>query len=181
MRDAVSIELPAWAKVTPGRAAHIARVTTLLESWADDMALGAEAAAAWRDAGRWHDALRDAPEDELRTLLNDRTTSAPLLHGPAAAARLERDGEERQDVLGAIAHHTVGHVDWERTGRALYMADYLEPGRPFARAERGRLADAVPREFDRTFREVVRLRVEWTLREGHDLHPHTVALWNATR
>ncbi len=181
MHDVVSIELPAWANVTPRRAAHIARVTALLERWADTMGLDAEFAAAWRDAGRWHDALRDAPEDQLRTLLDDATTSAPLLHGPAAALHLERDGETRRDVLDAIAHHTVGHVEWVRTGRALYMADYLEPGRPFARAERARLSDEVPNAFDRTFREVVRQRVAWTSREGHDLDPRTVVLWNAIR
>jgi 2-amino-4-hydroxy-6-hydroxymethyldihydropteridine diphosphokinase len=181
MHDAASIELPAWAQVRPGRAAHIARVTALLEQWARTMALDSAIANAWRDAGRGHDALRDAPESELRVMLNDYTTPAPLLHGPAAAKRFAADGETRQDVLEAIAHHTVGHPEWGRTGRALYMADYLEPGRPFARAERARLAATVPNDFDATFREVVRQRVERAQSDGHGLHPQTAALWNAIR
>jgi 2-amino-4-hydroxy-6-hydroxymethyldihydropteridine diphosphokinase len=181
MRDAGSIELPPWARVKPGRATHIARVTDLLARWAKSMSLDTETAAAWRDAGRCHDALRDAPEPELRAMLDDYTTPAALLHGPAAAKQLAADGERRHDVLEAIAHHTVGHPAWGRTGRALYMADYLEPGRPFARAERAVLAAAVPGDFDVTFREVLRQRVEWALREGHGLHPQTAALWNAIR
>lgn len=181
MRDAASIDLPAWARVTPLRAAHIARVTGLLVSWAQALALDVATAAAWRDAGRWHDALRDASESELRALLDDATTAAPLLHGPAAARRLALDGETRQDVLDAIAWHTVGSLDWGSTGRALYMADYLDPGRESARDERAVLAAAVPGEFDATFREVVRQRVQWAQREGHALHPSTSSLWNAIR
>src|SRR5688500_17513514 len=129
MRAVASIELPAWARVSPSRAAHIERVTDLLESWSSAMSLDQGSAQRWRDAGQWHDALRDAPEHELRALLDDHDTPGPLLHGPAAARRLRDDGEPRVDVLEAIAHHTVGSVDWNRTGRALYMADYLEPGR----------------------------------------------------
>ena len=181
MRDVASIELPAWARVTPLRATHIARVTDLLVSWAQALAFDAATAAAWRDAGRWHDALRDASESDLRALLDDATTAAPLLHGPAAARHLALGGETRQDVLDAIAWHTVGSVDWGTTGRALYMADYLEPGRDFARDERAILAASVPDEFEATFREVVRQRVQWTQREGHALHPNTLSLWNAIR
>src|SRR5687768_5707194 len=136
MRAVASIELPVWAQVEPGRAAHIARVTALLTRWAETMSLDTATAAAWYDAGRCHDALRDAPESELRAMLDDYTTPAPLLHGPAAAKQLAADGEMRHDVLEAIAHHTIGHPDWGRTGKALYMADYLEPGRPFARTQR---------------------------------------------
>ena len=181
MRDVASIDLPTWARVSPRRAAHIARVTGLLEQWSETMSLDPETAAAWRDAGRWHDALRDAPESELRSLLEDHATPAPLLHGPAAAKRLAAEGEMRSDVLDAIAHHTLGSAAWESTGRALYMADYLEPGRSFAQEMRAELARRVPAEFESVFREVVRQRVEWTQRDGHELHERTRALWEAVR
>ncbi len=182
MSGAASIELPAWACVGERRRAHIERVTALIAAWADAMRLGGEERAAWRDAALWHDALRDAPEEELRALVPDAPdTPAKMLHGPAAATRLAREGERRIDVLEAIRWHTVGHAEWARTGRALYMADFLEPGRPFERADRAYLAQRVPDDFDATFREVVRMRLEWALREGHELYPETVALWNSVR
>src|SRR5687768_14515263 len=181
MRVAASTELPSWARVSAARTEHIARVMTLLDSWARTMRVGPDETAAWRDAGRLHDALRDAPEAELRAIVGDDTMHAALLHGPAAAARLAAEGERRADLLAAVAHHTVGHAAWARTGRALYMADYLEPGRPFARAERAYLAAQAPNDFSGTFREVVRHRLQRSVREGVELHPQTIELWNSIR
>ncbi|MCC6319442.1 MAG: hypothetical protein IT361_17355 [Gemmatimonadaceae bacterium] len=173
--------LPAWACVSERRAAHIARVTALLDRWAVALSLEARERAAWHDVGRWHDALRDAPVDVLRHLANEDRLPERVLHGPAAAARLAQDGETREDVLHAIRWHTLGSPDWGRLGRALFMADFLEPGRPFAQEDRAFLASMVAVDFDGVFRQVVRLRLEWTLREGKSLFPETVALWNAVR
>ncbi|MBL0941098.1 MAG: hypothetical protein IBJ03_19625 [Gemmatimonadaceae bacterium] len=173
------VELPSWASVSPKRHAHITRVTDLLDRWSVELGVDSTERMAWHDAGRWHDALRDLSEDDLRAATGDMNSPVGLLHGPAAADRLAREGEKRIDVLEAIRWHTVGHASWSRTGRALYMADFLEPGRPFMQADRAYLADRVAASFDDTFRQVVRLRLEWTLREGKQMHPPTVALWNS--
>ena len=173
--------LPEWAQVSERRRAHIARVTALLVRWGEALALPAEERVAWRDAGLLHDALRDAPEAELRHLAGDHTSPMEILHGPAAATLLPERGERREALLEAVRWHTLGSPEWDRVGRALFMADYLEPGRPFARVERAFLAEMVPRDFDAVFREVLRNRLEWTLREDKTLHPGTVMLWNQTR
>lgn len=174
-------ELPPWARASERRRAHIARVTALLVAWSEALALPDEERRSWRDAGLLHDALRDAPELELRGLTRDETSPVEILHGPAAAVRLRADGETREALLDAVRWHTLGYPHWAPVGRALFMADYLEPGRPFARAERAFLAAMAPRDFDAVFREVLRSRLEWTLREGKTLHAETVALWNAVR
>jgi HD superfamily phosphohydrolase YqeK len=160
-------ELPAWARVSAKRVAHIGRVTALLDEWARGLALPPAEARAWHDAGVFHDALRDAPEHELRDLARDRSDyTTEMLHGPAAAARMAADGETRPELLDAVRFHTVGSPSWGRLGRALYMADYLEPGRKFSRRDRAYLAAQVPHDFDATFRQVLRARLEWSLREG---------------
>jgi HD superfamily phosphohydrolase YqeK len=181
MPSAASTELPAWAEVGEKRRAHIERVTAVLDAWAARLALDAASAQAWHDVGLWHDALRDAPDETLRSLSADAESPVELLHGPAVAARLEQIGEPRSEVLLAVRWHTVGHPEWGAVGRALYMADFLEPGRKFMQAERGFLAAHVPLDFDGVFREVVRRRLEWSLREGKRLFPETVAMWNAVR
>ena len=172
------LALPSWARVSERRRAHIARVTALLDAWAVALGLSAIQARDWHDVGIWHDALRDADESELRQWAGDAPWPLSVLHGPAAAARLTNEGESRREVLEAIRWHTLGHPAWGRTGRALYMADFLEPERPFARAERAFLARCVPGDFDGVFRQVVQLRLEWTLREGKPVFPETAALWN---
>jgi HD superfamily phosphohydrolase YqeK len=174
--------LPAWAQVGEKRRAHIARVTALLDRWAVEMSLSADEALAWHDAGRLHDALRDAPESDLRGMVRGTSfadSPAGVLHGPAAAARLEAEGENRAGVILAVRWHTVGNAAWDHTGRALFMADFLEPGRGFMKHDRAFLASLLPRDFDGVFRQVVRMRLDWTLREGKPLFPESVVLWNS--
>lgn len=173
--------LPSWAEVSDKRRAHIARVTALLDRWAEQLHLPPDDAQAWHDAGRWHDALRDASPETLRSYVDGTDRPVETLHGPAAAVRLVREGETRGELLDAIRWHTVGHAGWSAVGRALYMADFLEPGRQFARADRAFLADHLVHDFDGVFRQVVRMRIEWTVREGKSLFPETVALWNQVR
>ncbi len=84
-------------------------------------------------------------------------------------------------MLDAVRYHTIGYLDWDRTGRALFMADFLEPGRNFARRDRAFLAAQVPTDFDGVFRQVLRARLEHSLREGFSLFPETVDLWNVVR
>lgn len=175
------IELPSWAIVTDKRRAHIARVVALLRTWAQALALSPVEEQAWVDAGAWHDALRDADEPTLRADTGDHHRPFGMLHGPAAANRLAAQGESRHDVLDAVRWHTVGQSGWSRVGRALYMADFLEPGRLFMQADRAFLAGCVPVAFDQVFRQVVRMRLEWAIREGKGLAPETVALWDHVR
>ena len=174
-------QLPEWAIASPKRREHIARVTALLDSWADALSIRTTERAEWHDAGLLHDSLRDADEPMLRALTNDAAAPMEILHGPAAAAHLESFGESRRDVLDAIRWHTLGNPGWARTGQALFMADFLEPGRKFMVSERAWLAQMVPGDFSGVFRQVVKCRLEWSLREGKGLHPETVAMWNQVR
>jgi HD superfamily phosphohydrolase YqeK len=179
--NAAELELPAWGIASSKRRAHIARVIELASSWADAMRIDQAERDAWRDAARWHDALRDASETQLRTIVPHLDWPASLLHGPAAATRLAEDGERRTSVLEAIFWHTAGSARWDRTGRALYMADFLEPGRQFERKERARLAANVAGDFDRTFRDVVKMRLGERIASGEQLRVETAALWNSVQ
>ena len=177
----MNLELPSWAQVSDKRRNHIRRVVALLEQWAELMCPSAQERRDWLDAGTWHDALRDAPREELRRLAGEAPYEPEMLHGPAAAEQLIHEGERRINVLDAIRYHTVGSPAWDRTGRALYMADFLEAGRSFSKEDRAFLSAQVPHDFDGVFRQVVRMRLVYALNEGHTLFPETVQLWNSIR
>src|SRR5689334_8798170 len=101
------IELPSWAQVSEKRRAHIERVAALMERWAVEMAVSDNERRDWLDAARYHDALRDAPREVLKRLAGDAPYEPEMLHGPAAAAKLALEGEQRAAVLDAIRYHTV--------------------------------------------------------------------------
>jgi 2-amino-4-hydroxy-6-hydroxymethyldihydropteridine diphosphokinase len=176
--SARALDLPAWAVVKPERKEHIARVAALMESWAQAAGLGAEERARRHRAAVLHDALRDADPETLRGPVGeDARLPQALWHGPAAAALAERHGEKDAGVLAAVRWHTLGWREWDEVGRALYLADYLEPGRTHD-ADRAALAARVPQQFDAVLREVAARRVGWLLRTGKPIARQTWDFWN---
>ncbi len=171
--------LPSWAVVTPERAAHVARVVALLEHWADARAIDRVERDRWSRAGWLHDALRDAPDAELHRWAPTVDGPRALLHGPAAAARAALEGEHDDDVLSAVRHHTLGWPGWAEVGRALYAADFLEPGRPFDREQRAALASRFPDDPEAVLREVIKRRIIFHAGKGREPRPETLAFLEA--
>jgi HD superfamily phosphohydrolase YqeK len=167
--------LPEWARLSPRRRAHVERVARLMGEWADALALPAAEAERWRAAGWLHDALREEPPEALRPLVPPEFRELPpkLLHGPAAAERLRGDADP--ELLDAVRYHTLGSPRFGRLGRALYLADFLEPGRTFRPEWTTALRARMPAEMDRVLREVVEARVARVLGQDGTLHPETLA------
>ncbi|MDX2207080.1 MAG: hypothetical protein SFU57_05510 [Gemmatimonadales bacterium] len=171
--------LPTWAVVTPKRREHVRRVVGLLRDWATALRLSSREAAQWQRAGWLHDALRDADEAELRRWAPTAPHIVELLHGPAAAARAELEGETDDDVLSAVRWHSIGWAGWGAVGRALYCADFLEPGRTFDAAVRAALADRFPDDPDAVVAEVASRRLTYARAEGWVLPPEAIAFGEA--
>ena len=158
--------LPPWATVTPERRAHVERVAALLSTWAAALRVPDAERARWLRAAWLHDALRDAPAAD------------ELAHGPMAADRAAQDGERDRGVLDAVRYHSLGYAEWDDVGKMLYLADYLEPGRPFDRELRGGLAARVRAERDAVLREVAARRITRVVDSGWPLVRETVDFWN---
>lgn len=171
--------LPDWAAAGPERRAHIERVAALLRSWADALRLPPAERDEWVAAAYLHDALREAPPEALRSELPEefRGLPGPLLHGPAVAERLAGVADTR--LLDAIRYHTIGHPCLGRLGRALYLADFLEPGRDFETEWRGKLAARMPGGMDAVLVEVVAARLQHLVHGRKPIHPHTAAFWSS--
>jgi HD superfamily phosphohydrolase YqeK len=171
--------MPTWAVVTPDRLAHIERVAQLVASWAEAMGVPDSERNRWLRAVWLHDALRDAPLEELERWAPTAPGPAEVRHGPAGAARAKADGETDRGVLDAVRYHSVGLAEWDMVGRVLFAADYLEPGRPHDRANRDALAARFPRDSGAVLREVARLRLSHWVNSGFPLSDPTVRFWNS--
>jgi len=178
---AASGALPEWAVATDRRRAHMERVRDLLDAWATELGLEEEDRIRWRSVGLLHDALRDEDPERLRVRVPPslRSLPGPLLHGPAAAERLRVDGVLDGELLRAVAYHTVGDAAFGRLGRALYAADFLEPGRDFLPEWRAELRGRMPEELDRVVFEIARARIANLVERGSPVHERTIGFWNA--
>jgi HD superfamily phosphohydrolase YqeK len=171
--------LPTWAMVSPARREHIGRVAALADRWAREMRVPERERHRWLRAVWLHDALRDAPEDELQRWAANGPGPVELRHGPASAARAEAEGETDRGVLDAVRFHSIGYTEWDMVGRILYCADYLEPGRQFAREWRAELAARLPAQPSRVIREVATARVGHLVSSGRPILEPTVRFWNS--
>lgn len=155
------------------------RVAALLDTWAQRMDLPERERVRWAAAGWLHDALKDADPARLRDEVPPRFRDVPdsLLHGPAVAERLT--GEADASFLDAVRYHTIGHPRLDRLGRALYLADFLEPGRDFEPQWRGLLRDRVPEAMEEVLPEVVAARIRHLIEERRPLRPETASFWSS--
>ena len=174
-------ELPPWADVSTKRADHIERVRLLLAEWAEAAGVTEDDAKRWRAAGTLHDALHDAPPKELRTQVAEHFADLPgkMLHGPACVARLRGEGVDDEELLHAIEYHTIGHPELTILGRALYAADFLEPGRPQDPAIRSALRSRMPAEMDAVVPVVLKSRLLDQVNSGRRIREETLAFWNS--
>jgi HD superfamily phosphohydrolase YqeK len=165
--------------VSPERLEHIHRVARLAASWAEQLGVPDSERHRWLRAVWLHDALRDAPPEELARWANDSPGPPELRHGPASAARARAEGENDRGVLDAVRYHSLGLAEWDMVGRILYCADYLEPGRAFQREERAELAHRLPADPLGVLREVARARLLHLVESGWPVLEPTNRFWNS--
>jgi HD superfamily phosphohydrolase YqeK len=157
----------------------VQRVAELAASWAETMGVPDNERHRWLRAVWLHDALRDAPADELDRWASSAAVPASLKHGPAAAARAKAEGELDRGVLDAVRYHSTGLAEWDMVGRVLYAADYLEPGRAFDQERRAELARRFPADSRGVLREIARERMTHIVASGWPLPEPTVRFWNS--
>ena len=171
--------LPSWAVVEPARLEHIVRVAELVVKWAEEMIVHDGERNRWLRSVWLHDALRDAPAEELERWAPSAPGPAACRHGPASAARAKAEGETDRGVLDAVRYHSMGLAEWDMVGRVLYCADYLEPGRGHNREMRAELAERFPRDPSGVLRQIARARISHVVLSGWPLPDPTVRFWNS--
>jgi HD superfamily phosphohydrolase YqeK len=154
-------------------------VAELAAGWAERMGVPDSERNRWLRAVWLHDALRDAPPEELEKWAESIPGPPELKHGPASAARARAEGEDDRGVLDAVRYHSLGLAEWDMVGRILYCADFLDPGRPFDQEYRAHLAERVPDDLSGVLREVARSRLLHIIESGWPVLDPTARFWNS--
>lgn len=129
------------AELEPFRYRHSLRVMEAAGELAQRHGLDDERAML---AGLLHDCARGFDNTELLALageyglyLREVDRESPvLLHGRIGAELAQlKLGIDDEEVLDAIRTHTAGHPKMSPTGKAVFLADLIEPRRPFPHRE----------------------------------------------
>lgn len=138
-------------------------------------------------AGLLHDWDKCLNDEEARQRADDLgveveeyvyKTMPHLLHGiTAASALVDEFPTLPSDVLQAIARHTSGAIDMSELDMVVYVADVIEPHRPYGDMEHLRAAIgevSLEELFLRTFKQVF----AHLITSNYRIHPDTGRVWN---
>ena len=78
-----------------------------------------------------------------------------------------------------MAFHTLGHPALDTIGKALYCADFLEPGREIRKKKRAAWRERMQHELDDVVREILGARIRHMTKRGRTIRPETIGFWNS--
>lgn len=169
-------------RLKPKRAEHSIRVAETAVLLAKQF--GADPDKAYT-AGLLHDYAKAVSENDLLVIAKKESLirdvceyMAPhLLHGPVGAWLLRTDGIiADEEVLQAVASHTIGHANMTLLEKIIFVADYIEPGRKTPGVEKVRKIS-----YDNLDAGIVACldgTISWLLQSNAVIHPDAIRLRN---
>ena len=128
---------------------------------------------------RYQERIRRLAEIGQRNQAGDVFQPRVAAHVVAEGDHAEAEIVPDRGVLDAVRYHSVGLAEWDMVGRALYCADFLEPGRDFDNERRAELARRFPQDVGGVLREVAQSRLAYALRCGWVIPEPTYRFWNS--
>ncbi len=181
---AEALDIRLVRELSPSRAAHSRAVAALAAELCSRHAVDPARGFA---AGLAHDLCKELPVATQRDLAASSGFLSPssfladkVVHGPAAAALLMRDyGVADDELLAAVAYHTVGRPGMGRLEIFVYCADKIEPGRhEVTQAFRDRCLSLEPRAM---LLAVMESTMAYLREKGREIAPETLLLYNELR
>lgn len=160
--------------LTPHRRGHSERVAEVMRSLAERHHLDPQDAHL---AGLAHDLARELPRPDLLAEAArlglawgvEEEEEPVLLHGPIAAKWLEAAGVGTPSIWSAIRYHTTAAPGLDPLGRALFVADGVEPGRRYE--TRAMLYDLAHQDLDAGYCAVIEQTLTYLQEKGLAPHP----------
>jgi len=137
-----------------------------------------------RLAALLHDCGKALERDELKKRLKDAGADAAeralpaLWHAPVGAWRARHEfGCRDAEVLGAVRFHSTGAPGQSPLQKLLFVADYIEPGRP-AWPELPALRSLARRDLAAAWGQVLKFKLVDLLERERPLHPRSLAAYH---
>jgi predicted HD superfamily hydrolase involved in NAD metabolism len=103
-----------------------------------------------------------------------------LLHGPVGAEILRQQwGIDDEEVLGAVACHTVGRAEMTLLEKILFLADKIEPEKSRERPGPARIKELTSVDLDRAVLELLDQLLLFHVENKHLIHPSSLAARNS--
>jgi predicted HD superfamily hydrolase involved in NAD metabolism len=173
-------------RISPKRFKHIEGVVAVAEELAESN--GSDVFLA--QLGGWlHDACKEVKDKQLVELAGNFGIALDpilerygyLLHGPVAAETARRDlGIKHQELLDAIAEHTLGAAPMSDLSKILFLADCLEESRPkdYTKPIWKALGRGGKLDMDAAIVVASDLNLKFLIDDGKPIHPRTIEVRN---
>ena len=133
-----------------------------------------------------HDLARALDGDELVSRANALDVSVGpiesrlpvMLHGPVAAAELEREGLRDARVLEAVRWHTTGRRGLGDVGKVVLLADKLDPQKAARYPYQDEIWRLASESLDAAIARFLSLSTADHLRQGRLVHPESIEFRN---
>jgi predicted HD superfamily hydrolase involved in NAD metabolism len=182
MPSVEKIKIILQERLTKEHYEHSLRTAELAKEMAE--AYGIDSGKAYL-AGILHDYTKSLARDEMLKEARDcgvkvghvESVNPYLLHAELAAILVEKDlCVSDQEVLDAIRKHTFGAVKMSDLDKIIYVADMIEPGRPYESLNH--LREIAFSGLDAVYRQAYFATVEHLVKTRKLLHPQTLEVWN---
>ena len=100
-----------------------------------------------------------------------------LLHAEVGAELVKKElGVNDEEIINSIAKHTVGSAAMTALDKIIYVADMIEPGRPYQGLDM--LRRMALENLDKVYREAYMHSLSYLVKARKLIHPTTIEVWN---
>jgi predicted HD superfamily hydrolase involved in NAD metabolism len=175
-------EVKAWleTRVSPRRFLHSMGVYAAAAELAGRYGTDAE---PLKLAALIHDCARELGPGELVTLAGEwgipirevDRQSPILLHGMVGMEMARRElGIDDRVIISAVNYHTAGHPEMSLSDKLFFMADHIEPARPYPWVKE--LREAAFKDIDYAVLKAIEINLKYLTANGKTIDPQTLAL-----
>lgn len=132
-----------------------------------------------------HDIAKQQPDTEMRDIIISENLDLDLLqygnaiwHAPVGAILARRQfGIKDEDILAAIANHTIAAPEMSLVEQVLFVADYIEPGRDFEGVEKAR--ELAAESLEKAIQYQIKETIKNLIIEERKIYPKAIDSYNA--